>query len=70
MNPLARYPLADLKRIYTTLHAALSRDPLLMDSELLADLQAHLISEARRAGVDVSDHGSWATWLADQEGAG
>ncbi len=66
MNPLTHYPLADLKRIYTTLHAALSYDPLLMDSDLLADLQAHLIGEARRAGVDVSDHGSWAMWLSDQ----
>ena len=70
MNPLTRYPLADLKRVYATLHAALSRDPLLMDSDLLADLQAHLISEARRAGVDVSDHGSWAAWLADSGDAG
>ncbi len=66
MNPLTHYPLADLKRVYTTLHAALSEEPLLMDSDLLADLQAHLISAARKAGVDVSDHGSWATWLADQ----
>lgn len=70
MNPLAHYPLTDLKRIYVTLHAALSKEPLLMDSDLLADLQAHLIGEARRAGVDVSDHGSWAAWLAEQEGAG
>jgi hypothetical protein len=66
MNPLTHYSLADLKRIYTTLHAALSRDSLLMDSNLLADLQTHLISEARRVGVDVSDHASWTMWLSDQ----
>lgn len=66
MNPLAHYPLADLKRIYLSLHAALSREPALMDSDLLADLQAHLISEARTAGIDVADHGAWALWLADQ----
>lgn len=66
MNPLKHYPLADLKLIYATLHRALSQDPLLMDSALLEDLQAHLISEARAGGVDVSDHGSWAAWLAER----
>ncbi|MHB8253232.1 MAG: hypothetical protein ACYDEV_05925 [Acidiferrobacter sp.] len=70
MMPVDHYPLADLKLIYTTLHAALTKEPSLMDSALLEDLQAHLITEARKARIDVSDHGAWATWLADiQTGA-
>jgi len=67
MKTLDHYPLAELKRIYMTLHAALTGDPLLMDSALLEDLQRHLIGEAHKAGVDVSDHSAWAAWLSDRE---
>jgi len=64
MNTLARYPLSDLKAVYTTLHAALRDAPYLMDNALLGELQAYLIKAARDAGIDVSDHGEWASWLA------
>lgn len=64
-TPLAHYPLADLKVVYTTLHAALVKEPLLMDNALLEDLQAHLIKEARHDGVDVADHGAWSSWLSE-----
>ena len=65
MRTFDHYPLAELKLIYATLHAALSQEPLLMDSLLLEDLQAHLLAQARKAGIDASDHGAWAAWLAD-----
>ncbi len=64
MNALDSYPLAELKLIYTTLHAALTSEPRLMDSDLLQDLQSYLLTIAREDGVDASDHGAWAAWLA------
>lgn len=66
-TPLAHYPLADLKAVYSALHAALAKEPRLMDNRLLEELQTHLIHEARRAGIDVSDHGAWSTWLGEIE---
>ncbi len=63
MKSLDEYALADLRRIYRTLHSQLQQDLELMDSELLQDLQTFLQSQAREAGVDVSDHAQWAAWL-------
>lgn len=57
------YPLAELKGIYRALHAQLPQHPDLMDSELLHDLQQFLQQKARAAGVDVTLHAHWATWL-------
>jgi hypothetical protein len=64
MNPLSRYPLDELKLVYTLLHQALQAQPELMDSQLLQDLQAHLQTAAKQAGVDVTVHAQWASWLA------
>ncbi|MHB1566628.1 MAG: hypothetical protein ACYCXG_07930 [Acidiferrobacter sp.] len=64
MTTFDRYSLTELKRIYTTLRAALPDAPDLMDSQLLEDLQKHLMTAAGTAGIDVSDHGEWSLWLA------
>ena len=64
MKALNTYPLDELKLIYSLLHAQLPENAALMDAELLHDLQIHLQSEAKRAGVDVTLHAQWATWLA------
>ncbi len=65
MRRLDEYPLPELKRLYTTLHAALPAVPALMDREWLLDLQSYLVACARRAGIDVADHGAWRAWLAE-----
>ena len=64
MKTLNAYALDELKLIYSLLHAQLPDNHRLMDSELLHDLQTHLQAEAARAGVDVTVHAQWATWLA------
>lgn len=66
MHTLEEYPVDELKRIYQVLHAALSGEPELMDSQLLEDLQRVLQARATRDGVDVSTHSQWASWLADR----
>lgn len=63
MKLLDQYDLGELKLVYLCLHAALPGNPPLMDSELLQDLQTYLQRTARAAGVDVSHHAQWATWL-------
>lgn len=63
MKPIDQYPLDQLKLVYITLHARLPDCPDLMDSDLLQDLQTHLQQQARQAGIDVSHHAQWATWL-------
>lgn len=63
MKTLNAYTLADLKRVYTTLHSHLQNDPDLMDSVLLEDLQTLLITQARLAGIDTTDHQAWSQWL-------
>ena len=65
MKPLDQYELADLKRIYRTLHARLQEDFELMDSDLLHDLQTYLQDQAREDGTDVSVHAQWSAWLND-----
>jgi hypothetical protein len=65
VKPLDQYELADLKRIYRTLHARLQEDFELMDSDLLHDLQTYLQDQAREDGADVSVHAQWSAWLND-----
>ena len=61
-----QYPVNELKLVYSTLHAQLTLEPELMDSELMADLQRHLQQAAKSDGVDVSTHSQWAAWLNDR----
>jgi len=63
VKPLNQYELADLKRIYRTLHGQLQQDFELLDSDLLHDLQGFLQDRARGDGVDVSVHAQWSAWL-------
>ena len=65
MSALAAYPLADLKLIYRTVHAQLTANTELLDSQLLADLQAYLQQQARAQGVSVTDHAQWDAWLGN-----
>ena len=60
---LNQYPLSELKLIYSFLHAQISQQPELMDSEILHDLQILLQQLAKQDGVDVSTHSEWAIWL-------
>jgi hypothetical protein len=61
---LQAFAIADLKLVYRVLHAHLMEHPELMDSELFLQLQTALQGHARQDGVDLSDHGAWAAWLA------
>lgn len=63
MRSLEDYPLEELKLVYRVLHRNLQEELELMDSELMQDLQGHLQQKAREAGVDISVHAQWATWL-------
>ena len=63
MLPVDEYNLGELKLVYRLLHNQLPKQPALMDSQLLHDLQIHLQQQARADGVDVSSHGEWAAWL-------
>lgn len=63
MKTLDQYPQNELKLIYLLLHTQLPDHPMLMDSDLLQDIQIHLQGLAKAAGVDVSHHAQWATWL-------
>lgn len=63
MRSLDQYSLAELKLIYQLLHQALPGNMELMDGELLQDLQTYLQQQASAAGVDVSLHAQWASWL-------
>lgn len=65
MSALDNFEMTDLKRIYRALHAALSRDVELLDSEFLSTLQTHLQQAATADGVDVSNHGEWDRWLRE-----
>lgn len=60
------YPLSELKIIYSLLHAQITQQPELMDSEILHDLQIMLQRLAKQDGVDVSTHSEWATWLTNK----
>ena len=57
MLPVDEYNLGELKLVYRLLHNQLPKQPALMDSQLLHDLQIHLQQQARADGVDVSSHG-------------
>lgn len=65
MKALNDYAISDLKLIYQLMHERLPHDPMLMDSDLLADLQTYLQKQASNDGVDVSLHAQWASWLND-----
>jgi hypothetical protein len=60
------YPLSERKLVYRVLHRHLAEHPELMDARLLDDLQQSLQSEARAAGVDVTDHQAWDRWLGNE----
>ena len=64
MKKLNEYPLAELKLIYSLLHLQIIKQPALMDSDLLHDLQRFLQSQAKQDNVDISAHDEWATWLS------
>lgn len=64
-NPLAAYPLDDLKLVYRTLHSQLTVHTDLLDSTLLADLQRYLQEQARTDGVATADHAQWDVWLGN-----
>jgi len=55
--------LAELKLVFRVLHAHLTEHLELMDSEFFTDLQKRLQAEAKRDGVDVTDHAAWGAWL-------
>jgi hypothetical protein len=57
------HDLDDLKLVYRVLHAHLMEHTELMDSALFSELQSHLQSRARSAGVDLADHAQWDRWL-------
>lgn len=62
---LDSYTATELKLVYRTLHAALTEQPELMDSDLLTDLQAHLHFLAVEQGVDPTDHAALDRWLGN-----
>ena len=66
MTSLAGWQTDDLKLIYRVLHAHLMDHAELMDSALFAALQAHLQAEARKDGVDLTDHSAWDAWLGNE----
>jgi len=63
MRAIQTYTPTELKAIFRILQSQLLSHPELMDSDFLTDLQRHLQKLAQENGVDVSDHGQWATWL-------
>ncbi len=58
------FRLDELKLVYRALHAHLLEHEELMDTEFFGGLQDYLQSLAKSAGVDLSDHAAWASWLA------
>ena len=64
-NSLTQYDLEDLKLVYRVLHHGLTRNPDLMDSRLLADLQEHLHATATAEGVDATDHRALDAWMGN-----
>lgn len=63
MKFLKDYPIKELKIIYNILYSQLPSYINLIDSELLYDLQHHLLLQAAREGIDVSQHAQWSDWL-------
>ena len=59
------YSADELKLVYRVLHGTLTSQPDLIDSELLADLQAHLHFLAVEQGVDPTDHSALDAWLGN-----
>ena len=65
MKTLKDYSLKELKIIYNLLYAQLPAHIELVDSELLQDLQHHLLLQASMEGIDISLRSDWAKWLTD-----
>jgi hypothetical protein len=65
MTSLAGWETDDLKLIYRVLHAHLMEHAELLDSPLFTALQTHLQAEARKDGVDLTDHAQWDGWLGN-----
>lgn len=60
------FPLNDWKLVYRVLHSQLTRETKLLDCEFFEALQAHLQVQARKEGVDGTDHGAWDSWLGNE----
>jgi hypothetical protein len=65
-NVFQGYSVEELKLVYRVLHGRLTEQPELIDSDLLADLQAHLHFLAVEQGVDPTDHAALDTWLGNK----
>lgn len=65
MKTIEDYPLKELKIIYNLLYAQLPTHTELIDSELLQDLQHHLLLQASTEGIDISLHLDWVNWLSN-----
>ena len=68
-SPLSAYPIEELKLVYRVLRTTLTENVDLLDSRLMADLQAYLHGKAMREGIDVTDHRSLDRWLGADEAA-
>jgi hypothetical protein len=64
MKNLTNYPIQELKLIYNLLHTQLPIHTELFDSQLLQDLQTHLVQQAISEGIDMSQDNDWANWLS------
>lgn len=65
-NVFEGYSVEELKLVFRVLHGSLTAQPELIDSDLLADLQAHLHFLAVEQGVDPTDHAALDTWLGNK----
>jgi len=64
MNDLFKnVDIGELKLIYGVLHKNLLKEPALMDSLFLEQLQFHLQKVAQEEGTDTSNHAEWDRWL-------
>lgn len=63
MKNLTAYSVEELKLIYHLLHTQIPQHPKLIGSDLLQDLQDHLLKLAKEDGIDVTVHKQWNHWL-------
>ena len=63
MKTLKNYPIDELKYIYQLLACNWLQQQNLLESQLLEDLQQHLLTQARQEGIDISNHLAWHRWL-------
>ena len=69
LKALSLYAVEELKLVYRVLHRNLADEPDLMDTALMADLQAHLHQLATAAGIDVTDHAALDRWMGNRAGS-